>query len=200
MLHAKPQAGGVAFEPSRLFRRFLRKNLALAGHANIEISELLLGRTQGRIRLYNNVSTASAVTADYDGHQPLGKQRVVMTTLDLTLRAHRPVDFIKIDTDGFDFEVLRGAQAILAEDRPVLWFELAAYLLTNPYAELTWLQGKGYERLICFSPDGTMLGMTVDARQAIDWSISAHYCNVLSWPYDAPAEARVSDLMTRLAH
>jgi FkbM family methyltransferase len=41
---------------------------------------------------------------------------------------HR-VDFIKIDTDGHELEVLRGARGLLARHRPVVVFEIAGYVM-----------------------------------------------------------------------
>jgi FkbM family methyltransferase len=39
------------------------------------------------------------------------------------------VDFIKIDTDGHELEVLRGARRLLARHRPVVVFEIARYVM-----------------------------------------------------------------------
>jgi len=41
---------------------------------------------------------------------------------------HR-VDFIKIDTDGHELEVLRGARGVLARHKPVVVFEIARYVM-----------------------------------------------------------------------
>jgi FkbM family methyltransferase len=43
-------------------------------------------------------------------------------------RLHR-VDFIKVDTDGHELEVLRGARGLLARHKPVVVFELARYVM-----------------------------------------------------------------------
>jgi len=36
------------------------------------------------------------------------------------------VDFIKIDTEGFEIDVLRGAKEILKKSRPIVWVEVSA--------------------------------------------------------------------------
>lgn len=41
----------------------------------------------------------------------------------------RPVGSIKIDTDGYDFHILRGARLILQEDRPLVFAELSRHCL-----------------------------------------------------------------------
>ncbi len=41
----------------------------------------------------------------------------------------RRLDFIKIDTDGHEFEVLKGAQKVIAEFRPTIIFEAGLYVM-----------------------------------------------------------------------
>jgi FkbM family methyltransferase len=41
------------------------------------------------------------------------------------------VDFIKLDVDGFEVEVLRGGRQVLAKFRPTIFFEYAPYLLAE---------------------------------------------------------------------
>lgn len=209
IMAAKPQARLLAFEPSTRFLPFLEGNLEAAGFKdNVEIFPLLLGRESGDTWLYNNSSSASVVSADYDGHQPRGKQHIEMTTLDEVLRDRGPVDFVKTDTDGFDFEVLRGAEATLRRDRPILYFELAPHLASDPVAELLWLQSLGYRRFVCVRPQGALPvevvlinGITRDPEQAIAWANEDGLCDVLTCPEGSPAEARLEhiEFITRTA-
>lgn len=59
------------------------------------------------------------------------------------------VDLVKIDIDGGDLDVLRGAERILRRDRPIVIVELAA----NARAILETLRGLGYSRLLDMSLD-----------------------------------------------
>jgi FkbM family methyltransferase len=58
------------------------------------------------------------------------------------------IDLIKLDVDGYEFEVLQGAQATLARFRPAIVFELAPYTLAErgvePEAPIDLLRGLGY--------------------------------------------------------
>lgn len=47
---------------------------------------------------------------------------IILTTLDEVLK-DRPVDFVKIDVEGMELYVLRGAQEILKRDRPIILYE-----------------------------------------------------------------------------
>jgi len=49
----------------------------------------------------------------------------------------RRLDLIKIDTDGHEFEVLRGARKVIAEFRPIIVFEAALYLLEEKNIEFS---------------------------------------------------------------
>ena len=47
-----------------------------------------------------------------------------MTTIDAAIeKEERPVDFIKCDAEGAELTVLRGAQNVLREDKPLLVLE-----------------------------------------------------------------------------
>ena len=201
IMKVKPRARVVAFEPSDRFRPFLERNLRLAGVKQVEILPLLVGRSQGVIWLYNNASSAS-VDHVRPELKPRRKQPAFMTALDEVYRQRPRLDFIKVDTDGFDLEVLRGAEEILKRDAPALYFELFPALLptTSTLAlDLAWLQGAGYARFVCFTPPGKLLGLTGDVEQLISWANEDDYCDVLVCAAGSPAEVRLEELLRHFA-
>lgn len=68
---------------------------------------------------------------------------------------------IKIDTDGFDFKVLRGAQNTLQTHKPVIYFEWDRFHLLaqdeNPTSIFPMLSSLGYETLLIFDNFGRVL-------------------------------------------
>jgi FkbM family methyltransferase len=83
---------------------------------------IAVGRRQGlgTLRLDPRGSGGTQVTKDDDG------EMVPIRTLDHVRKyelAWNPVRAIKIDTEGMDVDVLRGATKILKEDRPFVIFE-----------------------------------------------------------------------------
>lgn len=56
---------------------------------------------------------------------------------------------IKIDVEGWEFEVLKGAEGTIARHRPIIFLSLHAPALvqlgTSPEAVKSWLQARGYE-------------------------------------------------------
>jgi FkbM family methyltransferase len=194
LLAVKPNARVFAFEPSSRFCPILRRNLHLAGFDGVVIYPVLLGRHAGIITLYNNATTASAAIEEYDGHELRRVQRVRMSTLDSVFSSSERVDFIKIDTDGFEFEVLHGAERLIRRDGPVLFFEYASRLLKSPITDLTWLQQLGYQGLTCWSPRGTLVGITGDPGEAAAWSSDNSYVDILTCVSGSPSEARLAQL------
>jgi FkbM family methyltransferase len=181
IFQARPNARVTAFEPSRRYRSILLRNVAAAGRTDVTIESTFLGAAPGSVWLYNNESSASAVSATYDGHEARGRQRVSVTTLDAAYRGPRPLDFLKIDTDGYDFDVLRGAKRLLEEDKPLLLFEFAPHLCRTPAEQgLAFLMRLGYRRFVCFSPFGTLRG-TAETVEGVCSFVDPHikYCDVL---------------------
>jgi hypothetical protein len=48
---------------------------------------------------------------------------VTLTTVDVVRTAHRPVDFMKIDEEGHEESVIRGAYETVRNDQPILFVE-----------------------------------------------------------------------------
>ncbi|WP_102223637.1 FkbM family methyltransferase [Acidimangrovimonas sediminis] len=119
--HLAPRAV-LPVEPNPAAIDLLEANIARNGIAHVIDRRgigLGAGRAEGRFR---------AVTDDRDN---LGATRLVpdargdlhVATLDTLLGGLR-VDFLKIDAEGMELEVLEGAAGLIARDRPVIWVEV----------------------------------------------------------------------------
>jgi FkbM family methyltransferase len=194
ILAAKPEARVIALEPGDLFRAYLERNLELAGRAGVEIIPLLAGADDKPAHLHHDMSSG---TPREGGHLPYC-QPASMTKLDTLLGPRPGIDLLKVDTDGFDFEVLRGAEAILRRDRPILHFEFAPMLMqTDPVADLNWLRSLGYELLACLHPAGLLLEVTEDPAALLRWADRFTYCDLLACPAGSDAERRFEQLTRR---
>jgi hypothetical protein len=163
-----------------------------------------VGESAGSVTLYNNETTASATKPVYADHDPRGEQEVTVTTLDTLLATEPRLDFLKIDTDGFDFKVLRGAAVLLASQKPLLFFELVPSLTPTALEDLAWLQSAGYEQLVCLSPgqEAEVMGTTREPSEAIQWAMRFGYCDVVCWHRESPKgrfEALERELLDRPA-
>lgn len=65
------------------------------------------------------------------GGAAMSTEGVQTTTIDIFVNAQKiqRVDFIKIDTDGHEFEVLRGARETISAFKPKIIFELGQYVM-----------------------------------------------------------------------
>jgi FkbM family methyltransferase len=110
--------GGLLFEPSATALAELRPRFE--GNPRVEIIPAAVGDVQGEILFYEEADAGE--TSSLVVHHSTGdsvRRSVPLTTLDAELarRNWRCVDFLKVDAEGYDFHVLRGARALLASHK-----------------------------------------------------------------------------------
>lgn len=159
-LVAAKYAGHVhAFEISPATTVYLRRNLALNPHlaGKITLHNLGLAEKPGEMVLYN-----SAGQPDLASLRPLDRadvytETVQVTTLDAQLAA-APVNWLKIDVEGAEFGVLRGAQEQIAQWRPYVLIELVERFQQRfgaSCAEIDqFLVQRGYSGYLLLAQDG----------------------------------------------
>lgn len=127
-----------AFEPSPHNFGILQKNLLLNNIHNVDARQVAVGACEGELEMTTHPN--SAVIRRRPKNYPF--QMVPVRPLDVELDGIK-VDFIKIDVEGYEFEVLEGAQKIL-RDLPALAVEV--HVLMYPERE------KGLSRLFKLIP------------------------------------------------
>jgi len=117
--------GCVAFEPNPGQARYLRR--ALGGNARVE--NLALSDHDGEVELViplgragDQAGLATIAPGAWLGGTPV--ERVKVTARRLDSFSMPPVGFIKLDVEGHELAVLKGAQRRLARDQPTLLVEL----------------------------------------------------------------------------
>lgn len=115
MLAAKlvgPAGRVIACEPQERLWPAILKNVASNGFANVQLLPFAIGRETGRgeINLYPSVNTGSSHISGtrrrWEKTQPI---EVVPLSTVLGTAAGQGVDLMKIDVEGFEFQVLQGA-------------------------------------------------------------------------------------------
>ena len=124
----------VVFEPGPNNVPYLRRNTR--DLPNVEVFELGVGDEPGRADFFVEHLTGqnNSFVADFDGlaanaHASGVRAGVERISVGLTsLDAHfvESPSFIKIDVEGFELPVLKGASRILQQDRPLLMVEVQA--------------------------------------------------------------------------
>ena len=105
----------IAIEPVPLNFKHLRKNVSLNKCSNVELHEVAIGDKDdvayievGKASNWSKISTAG----------PMG---VLMRTLDTILEG-RPVDFIRMDVEGYEMNVLKGMEDTLSRNQDLGMF------------------------------------------------------------------------------
>ena len=111
-----PRGLVVAVEPTPRTAGALRRTLALNGlQDRVALHECAAGSGEGRARLH------VAAVGSHNSLLPLGDEgagevEVAVRTLDAIVPEGRPASVIKVDAEGMELEVLRGAGRVLAEN------------------------------------------------------------------------------------
>jgi len=124
-----PSGKVFAFEPSPRERKRLRRHLRLNRCENVSIQPSALGSATGRADLFVVRSAENYLNSLRPPAAQLSTRKISVdvTTIDDFLRsaAVPRVDFIKLDVEGAELEVLRGANRLLRRDhRPTLLVEI----------------------------------------------------------------------------
>lgn len=105
----------TAFEPVQAHIECWHKNLVTTPNAILH--EVALGQKAGEVRLHTGPSSSGDTYISTKG-----EHTAYMVTLDSML-IHEPVDFIKIDCEGFEYFVLLGGEQIIKRNRPTVLVE-----------------------------------------------------------------------------
>lgn len=125
MVELAPAGRHVAVEPLPDFAGDLRTRFpgvavhdcALAAHTG----------TSSFAHVTSNAAYSGLRQRPYDRpDEQVSEITVAVRTLDDIVEGHRPVRLIKIDVEGGELDVLRGATRVLSEDRPFVAFEFGS--------------------------------------------------------------------------
>ena len=150
----------LGIEPNPVFFQYLTRNLAV--FPNVQLLNAVCSTADGfaTYRIRTARGTASFEKAGSEG------QSVQTNRLD-TIVTQFPefsrCNFLKIDTDGHDFEVLRSARRLIAGAKPAILFECE--LRNNPdyigevLEALRFFAANGYRRALVYDSCGELFGI-----------------------------------------
>jgi FkbM family methyltransferase len=134
----------LAFEPTEFAFRKLRRNLDLNPSlaSRVGLFHCFLTANDG-VSIPNDIYSSWPLAAEDGLHaKHLGREmktdKAQARSLDSILVEHadRKVQLVKLDVDGFECDVLRGASSLLRDARPIFVMELAPYVLEERGASL----------------------------------------------------------------
>lgn len=150
----------IAYEPQRKLAEYLRSVCANMQWQNVVVRECALSDSAGPRTLHvpgqgdsPGASLEEAIVSTAECHD----ENCEADTLDHQLEGERPVSLLKVDVEGHELQVFRGAAGMLARQGPVLLFECEARHLSKHSMQdvFEFLRGLGYTGSF-FSPQGLL--------------------------------------------
>lgn len=141
-----PKGRAIGFEANPETLQKCQANIWLNAMPQVRVEGVGLGAKIGEL----GFGRAASGNSGADRFMPGGAITVPIITLDSYVdeQALERVDLIKIDVEGFEMNVLHGANATLARFRPVLFLELCDANLreqgSSAAALLAWLEDREY--------------------------------------------------------
>ncbi|KCZ46762.1 FkbM family methyltransferase [Hyphomonas pacifica] len=148
----------VAFEPQSMPRSVMTMAGFMRGKSRIMVLPLALGDDEGMVTLSvpikksRNIGVGLAHIGsdeDFKGRFEVKKELVPLTRLDTVIKRIEtgPISFIKIDVEGGELNVLRGAVETIEKHRPTVLCEVEAHQsrFDSTVEELVdFFRGRGY--------------------------------------------------------
>jgi FkbM family methyltransferase len=140
-----------AFEPTPKTLELLRRNIAQNGLRNVEVVPLAVSDKSGSAKFYECEDDAYNSLQDTKLKKVIRSSDVTVTTLDEYAAESKldSVALIKIDVEGFDTAVIRGAMATIARFKPDLMVEITSRIEgVSPVDAIELLRPLGYRAYV----------------------------------------------------
>jgi FkbM family methyltransferase len=152
-----PQGYVLSFEPCRSTCTILRHNVAKNAFRHVHVVHAAVTHTTGKIQLYYSTSEETHSIGRIESTTEAA-ETVAAWALDVYVDQVplSRLDLLKIDVEGADLDVLRGARALLAKHRPYVIVEASEMSSTfgyKPNALSAFLEQAGYRVLAIEQPD-----------------------------------------------
>lgn len=129
-----PNGKVYSFEPSPRTYGLLQKNIDENGAHNCDPINMACGSSKGTIEFHDNPNSASASHLSLTGTTLInGNCQVELTTIDdfVAVSNISAIDFIKVDVEGLELEVIKGAKNTISQFLPSLFIEFNSYALVS---------------------------------------------------------------------
>lgn len=141
-----------SFEPLSDANELLHSNIKLNQCENVTINPVAIGEENGEVEIYINAQNALSSLGNTNRGKIIKSQTVQILTLDTYAKGAgiSKIDFLKIDVEGFEGHVLRGAEKLIdASPDLIVMSELAKKNFTplgfSVKDVLDWMRKHGFD-------------------------------------------------------
>lgn len=167
------QPGGevTAFEPTPATAAMLRKSIERNGFANLHLVPAALSAREGtaELHVYENTELNSLTALSTGGGCT---EQVTVSTLDRQQRDLQwpAIDFVKIDAEGEEQNVIEGGERFLSEQSPLVMFEIAREG-RNIHVTLPAFRRLGYDVYRLIGPDAILVPVGSEAETVVEYNL-----------------------------
>lgn len=141
--HVDPSVTVIGIEPIPEDAAALRRKFP-----TVDIIECAICDSDGETSFYVDTVRSGYSTLAHHNGATTREIKVKMRRLDTVIAANG-IDVIKIDVEGFELGVLRGAERVMAENRPTIMFESGPKEVRYTHADLwQWFADRNYVVLV----------------------------------------------------
>lgn len=161
-----PTGAVIAFEPFPQVFDCLEANVRKAASEDVDFARVVriqkaVGATNGKTKLYCNPSNVAGASLLGNLFGDANGMPVEVVTLD-SLPLDKQISFIKIDVEGGELDVLKGAEKLLLKQHPALFIETqpSAFVAAGITEEdfCAYLRQLGYKNFSPFPPESVAAG------------------------------------------
>jgi FkbM family methyltransferase len=120
-----PSGKIYSFEPSKILKARLEATVKNNNLQNVIILNHALGESDGVTTLHYNPKQSGLTSIVTNFSEGSLSEEITVTTLDkFSEQIPNRVSFIKIDTEGYEPQVLKGSMELIIRDKPTIYIEL----------------------------------------------------------------------------
>jgi FkbM family methyltransferase len=114
----------IAYEPQPFLCDLIHRNVAHNQLENIDVRNVGCGMARGEVPFHSGTNGSVALGLNAPSSPASNIIKVPLTTLDEDLAQIQKIALLKIDCEGFEFNILQGARKLIERHKPHLFIEI----------------------------------------------------------------------------